>query len=46
MIALSPGWVKTGMGGPSAHISPEESIAGMLAVSDGPTMKDSGEFFN
>jgi NAD(P)-dependent dehydrogenase (short-subunit alcohol dehydrogenase family) len=45
-IVMDPGWVKTDMGGPNAWITPEESIRGMLAVIDGLTMDDSGEFFN
>jgi NAD(P)-dependent dehydrogenase (short-subunit alcohol dehydrogenase family) len=28
---LSPGWVRTRMGGPSASLSPEESVRGMRA---------------
>ncbi len=45
-IVLGPGWVKTDMGGPNAHITPEVSIGGMLPVIDGLTLDDSGGFFN
>ena len=45
-IVLGPGWVKTDMGGPNAHITPEESIGGMLPVVDSLTLDDSGSFFN
>jgi len=29
LLILHPGWVKTRMGGPGAHITPQESVAGM-----------------
>jgi NAD(P)-dependent dehydrogenase (short-subunit alcohol dehydrogenase family) len=45
-IMLDPGWVKTDMGGPNAHITPEESIGGMLPLIDSLSMDDSGGFFN
>lgn len=43
---LSPGWVKTDMGGPSANYTPQESIAGMLTVIGQLTIKDSGKFYD
>jgi NAD(P)-dependent dehydrogenase (short-subunit alcohol dehydrogenase family) len=42
---LHPGWVQTRMGGSSAPLTPEESIAGMRRVIDGLGKRDSGEFF-
>ncbi|RST29788.1 SDR family oxidoreductase [Sphingomonas ginkgonis] len=40
-----PGWVKTRMGGRSAPLEPEESIAGLRKVIAGLGPKDAGEFF-
>nr|WP_314441682.1 SDR family oxidoreductase [uncultured Sphingomonas sp.] len=45
-VPLHPGWVQTRMGGQSAPVTPEQSIAGMRKVIDGLTQKDSGEFFD
>ncbi|UUR07341.1 SDR family oxidoreductase [Sphingomonas glaciei] len=45
-VPLHPGWVQTRMGGQSAPVTPEQSIAGMRRVIDGLTRKDSGDFFD
>ena len=45
-IAMSPGWVRTKMGGQDAMIEVDESVAGMLRVIDGLSMDDTSEFFN
>lgn len=44
-IPMSPGWVKTDMGGPDATLTPEQSIGGMRKVIDGLKPQDSGKFF-
>jgi NAD(P)-dependent dehydrogenase (short-subunit alcohol dehydrogenase family) len=46
LIAISPGWVQTDMGGPQAAISAERSVADMLRVLAERKRQDSGGFFN
>ena len=46
VAAVSPGWVRTDMGGKDAPLSPEESAAGIAKVVERLTMKDSGAWFN
>jgi len=43
---LHPGWVQTRMGGSSAPLEPEQSIAGLRKVIDGLGPDDSGRFFS
>ncbi len=45
-IVMNPGWVRTGLGGPGARLSPAESIGAMITVIDGLKPADSGAFFS
>ncbi len=45
VISIHPGWVRTDMGGPDAHISATQSAKGLLKVTDGLTPKDNGKFY-
>ena len=44
VTVLSPGWVRTDMGGAGAPLSPEQSVTGMRKVIAGLTPSDSGKF--
>jgi NAD(P)-dependent dehydrogenase (short-subunit alcohol dehydrogenase family) len=46
VIPMSPGWVKTDMGGPEARIEPAESAAGIAAVIDKLTLDDTGLWYS
>ena len=46
VVALSPGWVKTDMGGEGAPLTPETSVRGLRKVLGGLRREDSGKFFS
>jgi NAD(P)-dependent dehydrogenase (short-subunit alcohol dehydrogenase family) len=46
VVALSPGWVATDMGGRGAPLAPAESVRGMLNVIDALTPAQSGMFLD
>jgi NAD(P)-dependent dehydrogenase (short-subunit alcohol dehydrogenase family) len=46
VVALSPGWVRTDMGGTGGEITPEDSVTGLLQVIGGLKPKDSGRFLD
>lgn len=46
VILLHPGWVRTGMGGAGADLSPQESAAGLLNQINTLTLAGSGAFLD
>lgn len=44
VVAISPGWVRTDMGGANAPRAAEQAVADVLRVVDGLTLSDSGRF--
>lgn len=46
VAALSPGWVRTDMGGQGAPLTPEVSVRGLRKVLGGLRREDSGKFYS
>lgn len=46
VITVSPGWVKTDMGGSGAPLTPKASIEGLRSLIKNVTLFDSGKFFS
>jgi len=46
VVALSPGWVRTDMGGDSAPLAPADSVRGLRKVLAGLRPEHSGKFFS
>lgn len=46
VVAMSPGWVRTDMGGANATLEPTQSVGAMLGVIDSLTLADSGRFIS
>ncbi len=46
VVAASPGWVRTEMGGEGAELEPAEAVAGLLRVAGGLAASDSGRFLD
>lgn len=45
-VVVSPGWVQTDMGGPSANLTPAESVAALRTLFERLGPSESGKFFS
>jgi NAD(P)-dependent dehydrogenase (short-subunit alcohol dehydrogenase family) len=45
-VVVNPGWVRTDMGGPSATLTPAESVARLRRLIENLGPGHSGKFFN
>jgi NAD(P)-dependent dehydrogenase (short-subunit alcohol dehydrogenase family) len=45
-VVVNPGWVQTDMGGPSARLTPQESVTAMRRLIDSLGPDKSGKFYN
>ena len=46
VVAITPGWVRTEMGGAGAALGPEESVRGILNVAGRLSLRDAGRFID
>lgn len=46
VVTISPGWVRTELGGKSAHLDPETSITALRILFDSLTRRDNGAFID